>query len=317
MTDPAIVVEAYVNDVARRLPRAKRNDVALELQALLAEELQGKADEAGRAADEAMALELVRAFGSPEDVADRYRPAGFVIIPTTRSAKFAALVLGGVLLQWLITLPAALLKEPGRETVALGGWWLTHGIGALWWPGFMVTAAIIAGWARHRWPPAKTSTWRPRGQDSDQINRTLWAIGGVAAALGIAAVTGAQWAFEQFLPPQVGAAFAFDPDFLPVGGAMVVAMWSVTALTCAIVFFEGRWRPLTRDIDIALSALWFAALTWLAVGPRIYLSPIADEAAKGWISLVALFVLIDLGIKIYRRLQRPRKEAALAAISKT
>jgi hypothetical protein len=317
MMTPDTVVEAYVNDVARRLPRAKRNDVALELQALLAEELQGKADEAGRAADEGMALELVRAFGSPEDVADRYRPAGFVIIPTTRSVKFAAIALGGVALQWLITLPAALMKEPGREAVALGGWWLTHGIGALWWPGFMVTAAIVAGWARHRWPPAQTSTWRPRGQDNDRINRTAWAFGGVAAALGIAAVTGAQWAFEQFLPPQVGEAFAFDPDFLPVGGAVVVAMWSFTALQSAIVFFEGRWRPLTRNIDLAMSALWFAALTWLVLGPRIYLKPVTDEGAKGWISLVALFVLIDLSIKIYRRVQRPRADAALAAIAKT
>lgn len=317
MTDPARVVEAYANDVARRLPRAKRNDVALELQALLAEELQGRADEAGRAADEAMALDLVRAFGSPEDVAERYRPAGFVIIPTTRSAQFAALALGGVVLQWLITLPAALLKEPGREAVVLGGWWLTHGIGALWWPGFMVTAAIIAGWARHRWPPAQTSTWRPRGQDNDRINRTGWAIGGVAAALGIAAVTSAEWAFAQFLPPQVGEAFAFDPDFLPVGGAMVVAMWSLTALESSIVFFEGRWRPLTRNIDLAMSALWFLSLTWLAVGPRIYLKAVTDEAAKGWISLIALFVLIELGWKIYRRVQRPRADAALAAITKT
>ncbi|MEQ1755486.1 MAG: hypothetical protein ABL973_15290 [Micropepsaceae bacterium] len=317
MMTPDAVVEAYVSDVARRLPRAKRNDVALELQALLREELQGKADESGRATDEAMALELVRAFGSPEDVAERYRPAEFVIVPTTRSRKFAAIALGGVGLQWLITLPAALLKEPGREAVALGGWWLTHGMGALWWPGFMVTAAIVAGWARHRWPPAQSTTWRPRGQDNDRINRTLWAIGGVAAALGVAAVTGAQWAFEQFLPPQVGEAFAFDPDFLLLGGAVVVAMWSFTALSCAIVFFEGRWRPLTRNVDLALSTMWFVALTWLVVGPRIYLSPVTDEGAKGWISLVALFVLIDLCVKIYRRVQRPRTAAALAAIAKT
>ncbi len=317
MMTPDTVVEAYVNDVARRLPRAKRNDVALELQALLSEELQGKADESGHVADEAMALELVRAFGSPEDVAERYRPAGFTIIPATRSANFAALALGGVALQWLITLPAALVAAPGREGVALGGWWLTHGIGALWWPGFMVMAAIVAGWARHKWPPAQTSTWRPRGQDNDRINRTGWAIGGIAAALGIATITGAEWAFTQFLSPAAGAAFEFDPDFLTLGGAVVVAMWSLTALESAIVLFEGRWRPFTRNIDLAMSAMWFAALTWLAVGPRIYLKPVTDEAAKGWLSLIALLVLLELAWKIYRRVQRPRPADALAAIAKT
>jgi hypothetical protein len=316
MMTPDTVVEAYVNDVARRLPRAKRNDVALELQALLREELAGKADESGRVADEAMALELVRAFGSPEEVAERYRPAAFTIVPATRSRKFAAIAFGGVALQWLITLPAALLKEPGREAVALGHWWLTYGMGALWWPGFMVTAAIFAGWARHRWPPAQTTTWRPRG-DNDRINRTAWAIGGVAATAGIAMVTSAEWLFTQFLSPQAGEAFAFDPDFLPVGGAVVVALWSCTALGSAIVFVEGRWRPLTRNIGLALDTMWFLALTWLATGPRIYLKPVTDEAAKGSISLLALVVLLDLAWKIYRRVQRPRADAALATIAKS
>lgn len=51
MMTPEAVVEAYVSDVARRLPRAKRNDVALELQALLHDELSGKAEASGRAAD--------------------------------------------------------------------------------------------------------------------------------------------------------------------------------------------------------------------------------------------------------------------------
>ena len=83
-------------------------------------------------------------------------------------------------------------------------------------------------------------------------------------------------------------------------------MWSLTALALAIVFFEGRWRPLTRNLDFVLSTMWFAALTWLVVGPRIYLSPATDESAKGWIALVALLVLIDLGVKNYRLAQRPR-----------
>jgi hypothetical protein len=317
MMTPDAVLEAYVSDVARRLPRAKRNDVALELQALLNDELQGKAEARGVAADDAMALELVRGFGSPEDVADSYRPAGFVIIPATRSQQFAGVALGGVVLQWLVTLPVTLLHTPGHALAALGGWWLTLGIGALWWPGFMVTAAVIAGWARHRWPPAEVSTWRPRRQDTDNINRTLWAVGGAAASVGIAAAVGARWAFEHLLAPRVAEAFAFDPDFLSVGGALVVLLWSCNALLFAIVFFEGRWRMLTRALDIALNTMWLAALIWLTLGPRIYLSDTTDQGAKGWLSLVAALVLIDVGVKIYRIWQRPRVADALAAIART
>lgn len=316
MMTPDAVVEAYVSDVARRLPRAKRDDVALELRALLGDELSGKAEMSGRAADEATALELVRAFGAPEEVAERYRPAGFTIIPATRSARFAAIALSGVALQWAITLPAALLKEPGRELVMLGAWWLTYGLGALWWPGFMVSAAIVGGWVRHRWPPAQVSTWRPSARDRDDINRTAWVISSVAAAFGIAALVGAPWWGKNFLPPAAAGVFEYDADFLPLGGAVVVAMWTLTAASSAIVFFEGRWRPLTRQLDLAFTLLWLAVLTWLAVGPRIFVNNAADEAAKFWMGVLAAMVAIDFGLKIYRHLQQPRA-AALAGIVKT
>jgi hypothetical protein len=317
MMTPQAVIEAYVSDVARRLPRARRNDVALELQALLQEELQGKAGDRGTAPDEAMALELVNAFGLPEDVADRYRPAGFVIIPANRAGQFVTIALVGVLLQWLVTLPAALLKEPGGELAALGAWWISQGLGALWWSGFMVLAAIIAGWMRHTWPPAQPKAWRPHSQDTGLINRPLWTLGGIAAAIGIAILVNASWIFGQLLSPPVAKVFTFNPDFLPVGGAMVVLLWSLSACTYAIVFFEGRWRELTRRIELALCVAWFAGLTWLSLGPTIYVSPVTDEATKGWLSLIALFVLIDLGVKTYRYMKRPRIADALAAIAKT
>src|SRR4051794_23761339 len=119
--NPEAVIEGYVNDVARRLAGAKRNDVAAELNALLREELQCRAGEAGRAADEKMALDLVRAFGPPEDVAERYLPPGFAIIPPARSGQFALFAFGGLALQWLVTLPPVLSRilESGREFAAL------------------------------------------------------------------------------------------------------------------------------------------------------------------------------------------------------
>ena len=73
------VIESYVADVAAKLPRKQRNDVAFELRSLLAEELQGKAEAAGRAADATMATELVNAFGRPAEVAARYQPTLTVI----------------------------------------------------------------------------------------------------------------------------------------------------------------------------------------------------------------------------------------------
>ena len=311
---PDAVVQAYVSEVARLLPRARRNDVALELHALLSEELQGKADAQQRQADEAMALELVRSFGAPEVVAERYLPTGFVVIPSIRTKSFTTIAAIGVGLQWLITLPDALLNQPGREFVSLGAWWLSHGIGALWWPGFMITVSIIAAWLRHRWPPAKTTSWRPR--DTDSINRPLWVLSAVASLLGVATLVSASWVAENFLP-SVATIFLFDQDFIPVVGAVVVTLWIGTAVHALVVFSEGRWRRLTRQLELALGMLWFAALVWLVIGPRIYLAPATDKGAKDMIGLVALLVLIDLAVKLYRYLKRPHAQAALAVIIKT
>ena len=61
------LIESYVTDVAVQLPRKQRNDVAFELRALINEELQARAEAAGRGVDAAMATEFLQAFGRPED----------------------------------------------------------------------------------------------------------------------------------------------------------------------------------------------------------------------------------------------------------
>ena len=59
------LIDSYVADVARLLPRKQRDDVAFELRALLVEELDAKAEAAHRAPDTALALELLTGFGRP------------------------------------------------------------------------------------------------------------------------------------------------------------------------------------------------------------------------------------------------------------
>jgi hypothetical protein len=95
------------------------------------------------------------------------------------------------------------------------------------------------------------------------------------------------------LLPAVGNAFAFDPNFLPVGGPIVVGMWVLNAMLAAVVFSDGHWRPVTRWLDTALTAGWVAVMAWLVVGPRIFLNPPTDEAAKFWIAIVLVIVVLS------------------------
>ncbi len=74
--NPNDVIESYVVDVMRRVPAKDRNEVGLELRGLLTEMLDDHAQTAGRAADDAMVLGVLREFGTPAEIAARYRPPG-------------------------------------------------------------------------------------------------------------------------------------------------------------------------------------------------------------------------------------------------
>lgn len=316
---PESVIDAYVNDVARRLPGKKRNDTAFELKALLMEELAGKAAEAGRPADEAMALELVRAFGAPNSVADRYRPAGIVIIPPQDSRIFIWLALGGVALQWLLTLPAALSQaaEPGREHVPFMTWYFTQGLGAFWWPGFMIVMTIIAAFVREKWPPAQDQ-WRPRAPESDAISRPVWMASAIAAMFGVVLLTSAVWFVQSgALPPHLARVFTLDPDVFPLRAAIVVLLWIASGVHFALVYFEGRWRPLTRRLELAMSVVWIATMIWLMAGPSFFANnSSANDGVRGGFGIILLILLIDIGVKLYREVRRVRAPAEIAALAK-
>ncbi len=68
------LVERYLHQVEENLPKDLRQDVMEELRPLLDESLQERALEAGRPPDQALAVEVLRGFGNPEEVAARYTP---------------------------------------------------------------------------------------------------------------------------------------------------------------------------------------------------------------------------------------------------
>ena len=67
------LIDRYVVEVARHLPANSAEDVAEELRSLLSDAFEARAARTGRPKDEALAVEVLREFGKPEEVAARYR----------------------------------------------------------------------------------------------------------------------------------------------------------------------------------------------------------------------------------------------------
>jgi hypothetical protein len=76
------LIDRYVTEVGRHLPLVMgREDIEKELRSTLEDMLEERAGKKGRAADEAMEMELLREYGSPQKVAETYNPHPYLIGP--------------------------------------------------------------------------------------------------------------------------------------------------------------------------------------------------------------------------------------------
>lgn len=298
--NPNNVIQAYVNEVMRRLPGRDRQEIGLELHGLLGEMLADRAETAGRPADDTMVLLMLREFGTPAQVAERYHPAGTVLIPAAQTRSFALFAFGGVALQWALTLPRVF--GGGQPLVA---WWFSAGLGALWWPGLMVMSALVAALVRQAgwWQPA----WRPRMVDPDRVNRPVMLFGLVWFALGVALMASLPW-IAPILPGVLPQVFAFDEGFLARRAWPVLLLWGGTFALQVAAYAQGRWSTLTRRLGVLSSLAWTALLVWwIAVG-GMFQARATDDGARGALGLVVLIVVIDLASRLYRArpsLRRP------------
>jgi hypothetical protein len=111
------LIDRYVHEVGRRLPQAQRDDVQDELRSLLQEALDSRVNEQGAARSQSTAADVLREFGHPSEVADRYLPRPSYLIGPQLSRH--QLTMKVVLLAMVGTLLAVLCRgmedpaEPG------------------------------------------------------------------------------------------------------------------------------------------------------------------------------------------------------------
>ncbi len=74
-------IELYVKAVGRKLPQSMRDDIEAELKSTLMDMLDDRAKDSGRLADEELEQELLKQYGSPDEVASKYLPEQHLISP--------------------------------------------------------------------------------------------------------------------------------------------------------------------------------------------------------------------------------------------
>ena len=301
------ILDSYVSNVVKRLPRRQRVDVALELKSLLADELAG---EDGTRPTPERALELLRAFGRPADVAVRYRPAVIIIDPADSRVFLRAAVIG-VAIIWLVGLLAVLRERDTLDGLQLFQRWYTGaGLPALWWPGFLVVCSAVAAWVRRRWP--RLRQWSPRPVDRDRVNRFWYGLAVIGAVAGIVALAAPRlWLDAVFggrAAAQADAAFAYDSSFVRVLGPAVLVVVGLDVALLFALLVRGRWQPLTRRIDIGLNLATCALLTWILFAGKIFQAEPTNQIVR----LALLIIVVTSLIAVARKLRAVRLRSALA-----
>jgi hypothetical protein len=301
------VIESYVRDVARYLPREKRNDVAMELRALLHDDLGARAAAAGRAADRALAMELLADFGRPVQVATRYHPRNPLIEPEDNH-NFAIWTVVGIL-------ALAVRNDAGAETR-----WLE----TMHWIGIMFVVFAMIGWARRRQPAGKFG-WHPRAQDKPARGgrwpALLAAVGTLVFPLALYLSPQAYWDAATFGKGVAGGLLQ-TPEFLDSWQRTATIGWFVLVVAnYLVVAVQDGWKRWNRQLSLVahvglgLMLLAHAAplVTLIDREPfAIFVAAGADEVARPWFGVAAAITLLSTLYEMYREWVRVEPAPAVS-----
>jgi len=327
------LLERYVNEVGRHLPRRQRRDIQTEIYSLLNDSLErrlehvsggelAEVEEAGvkeAGVEEAAIEEAVRAllheFGPPEKYAERYRreryligPAlfgPFILVLTIVLAVVAGLHLLGILAGLLLDGDFTLTLTGIVETLTRLGEHLLVNAGLV-----VLVFALIEYFQGGKETAGETEEWDlaelPAVENRDRISRT-----GLSLSIAWHLIV---FVFLTFFPHWIGAINITDegvtftvllaPEFhrfLP----WLASLLLVEAGLYVIVLHQGEWVTSTRWSPAAVNLLWVVLLIVIITGGAITTIGILTATIKLALGIIVIISIIELAGQFWRLVTSP------------
>lgn len=282
-----------------------------DVVSLLNEELQAKADAAGRSADAVMTIALLEAFGHPKDVAARYRPTLTIIryrgrtrIPPRHAHRPC-----GDLVRGAASSPAAAHRLGMRRPDAIEPMVVGAVIPSLWWPGMLVVGFALAARSRRRRPHA--AVWTPRACKPTHANRIAMAAGIVGILCGAFVLIEPRWlldiVWQGRAAQEAYTALTYAEPFRHRQAPILLALLLLNIPMLIAAMLGGRWSVNMRRMENVLSLATCAAMLWTVLDGPVFMAESSDLTVKFAMVVIVAITLINFGIEAFRRV-RPKPD---------
>ncbi len=309
--EPKELIKRYAHDVARRLPRSQQADVQAELISLLQETLEARAETSGRPIDDALAVDVLREFGEPGEVARRYGPQNQYLIGPAYYPTFI-LVIRIVVLAMIgvfgLTGVLTVLSSPNPQADLGSILWQSFGslISALWSSlGVVVFIfAIIERVAAKSAP--ESPDWDPRAlpevEDPNQLSRGEQIVTIVFSTLALILFNlFPNWVdiTAPYYSAWSGQSHVLAPTFF-VHLPWFNVSWLLEIGLALLLLRAGRWNRLTRWLKFGTSIFSVVILYRMITGEALLTMPFLDALVKGSLMIALTVVIIEAVVKLFQ-----------------
>jgi len=317
------LLQRYIYEVGRHLPRRQRKDIQSELYSLLQDSLEESRgsfeptdESAVESEDEEDVIGILRDFGPPSKFADRYKPHRHLIGPTYYSAfkMVLTIVLSVITGIYLLGIIATAFFHDSGSAISIFGIAKTF---SGYFEHLLVNAGLVilifvliekfsgatnGEKKKEKWNPSSL----PEIDDPDRISR-----GGMVASIAwhlvFAVILAAfpHWIgvisfnetgphFTSILAPE------FDPIISWFAGFLIVE-----AGLYLFVLRSGRWATGQRWVQLVINLAWIVLLYLIITGGPVTTIPILTVGVKIILAIILIIAVFEAVGQIYRLLTSP------------